>query len=138
MLTIQISLVVIALSTLVLAGFILAILFGMLKGVRRVVRLLEEFRGEFGPLADEVRVTVRQANEVAGRAVEEVEGFTHTVSGVRKRTERLGALVEVLEEDLEKATVRMISLVGAVAGLAGKVRRRKGRKAGKDREDRTE
>ncbi|MFO7769203.1 MAG: hypothetical protein R6W82_09670 [bacterium] len=128
MLTIQISLVVIALSTLVLAGFILALLLGLLQGVRQGVRLLQEFREEFGPLAEEMRITLGHANEVAGRAAEEVEGFTETVSGVRRRTERLGALVEVLEEDLEKATVKMVSLVGAVAGLAGSVKRRRDRK----------
>ena len=128
MLTIQISLVVIALSTLVLAGFTLALLFGLLQGVRQGVRLLEDFRSEFGPLADEIRTTVRHANEVAGRAVDEVEGFTDSVSGVRRRTERLGALIEILEEDLEKTTVKLVSLVGAVTGLARKVRGRRDRR----------
>lgn len=125
-----VSLAVIAVSTLVLAVFVLALLFGIYMGVRRVNGILQDVRDAFGPLAEEMKQTAQHANEVAERLLDEADGFTDSVGGVRRRAERLGALVEVLEEDLENATVKLLAVLGGLAGMMGR--------AGRTRESRSD
>lgn len=110
MLTIQISLVVIAVCTLLLTLVPLLIAWKLYQLVRTVTKIVKKFQVEFQPLAEEIKDLAFHATEVAEGALDEVEGFTEAVSGVRQRAERMGLLAEVLEEDLEKATLKIFSL----------------------------
>jgi uncharacterized protein YoxC len=123
-----ISQAVIALSLLTLAIVLCLLLRALYRGIRRLTSLLEEWQQQLRPLIGEVSETVRRANRVADRALDEVEGFTDSVSGIRQRTSRLTALVEILEEQLENSAVRLVSLVGGLASFM-----RRGKRAQKTR-----
>ena len=114
MLTIQISLVVIAVCCVLLTLVPLLIAWKLYQLVRTVTKIVKDFQKEFRPLADEVKDLALHATEVADDALYEVEGFVEAVSGVRERAERMGLLAEVLEEDLEKATIRIFSFFSGI------------------------
>jgi hypothetical protein len=113
-LVIQISLVVIALCTLFLTAGVAAILFGIWRAVRSLGKLLKQFKEDFEPLALRIEETVEHARLVAEGALDQAEEFADSVAGVRERAERMGAIFEVLEEDLEKATLRLFGLMSGV------------------------
>ena len=114
MLVIQISLVVIALCTLFLTTGTMAVIYGAWRAVRSLGKLLKEFKEEFQPLALRIEETVEHARQVAEGALDQAEGFADSVAGVRERAERMGAIFEVLEEDLERATLRLFGLMSGV------------------------
>ncbi|MFC1500068.1 DUF948 domain-containing protein [Candidatus Zixiibacteriota bacterium] len=107
--TIQISLVIIAICTVLLTVVPLLIAWQAYRLMRAVTKVAKEFQEEFKPLAEEVKDLASHATEVADSALYEVEGFTEAVAGVRERAERMGLLAEVLEEDLERVTIRIFS-----------------------------
>lgn len=115
MLTIQISLVVIAVCTVLLTIVPLFIAWKLYQLMRTVVKLVKDFQEEFKPLAEEVKELALHATQIADDALYEVGSFTEAVSGVREKAERMGLLAEVLEEDLEKATIRIFSLFSGLA-----------------------
>ena len=114
MLTIQISLVVIAVCTVLLTLVPLLIAWKFYTLMRVITRIVKDFQQEFQPLAEEIQDLASYAVEVAEGALGEVEGFTDSVAGVRERAARMGALAEVLEEDLERATIRLFSLLSGI------------------------
>jgi uncharacterized protein YoxC len=114
MLTIQISLVVIAVCTLLLTILPLLIAFKVYQMMRAATKVVKEFQEEFKPLAEEIKDLASHATEVADDALYQVEGFTEAVAGVRERAERMGLLAEVLEEDLERFTIRIFSFVSGI------------------------
>ena len=116
MLTIQISLVVIAVCTVLLTVLPLLIAFKLYQVMRTVTALVKDFREQFQPLADDVKELAGRATEVAEDALDQAESFMEAVSGVRERAERMGLLAEALEEDLERTTIRIF------AGVSGVVR----------------
>jgi hypothetical protein len=93
----------------------LLIAWKLYQVMRTVTALIKDFREQFQPLADEVKELAGRATEVADDALDQAEGFIETVAGVRERAERMGLLAEVLEEDLERVTIRIFS---AFSGMA--------------------
>ncbi|MFC1529082.1 DUF948 domain-containing protein [Gemmatimonadota bacterium] len=114
MLTIQISLVIIAVCTLLLTIVPLLIAFQVYRMMRSVTKVVKEFQEDFKPLTEEIKEFASHATEVADNILVEVEGFTEAVAGVRERAERMGLLAEVLEEDLERVTIKMFSFFGGI------------------------
>ncbi len=114
MLVIQISLVVIALCTLFLTAGVAAILFGIWRAVRSLGKLLKEFTEEFHPLALRIEETVEHARQLTEGVLDQADEFADSVAGVRERAERMGAIFEVLERDLEKATLRLFGLMSGI------------------------
>ena len=114
MVVIQVSLAVIALCALLLTLGTLAVIFGAWKAVKALGDLLEEFKEEFKPLAERIEDTVEHARQVAEDALVVADGFSDSVAGVQERAERLGAMLEVLEEDMERATLRLFSLMSGI------------------------
>lgn len=113
--TIQISLVVIAVCTVLLTVVPLLIAWKVYQLMRAVTKVVKEFQEEFRPLAEEIKDLASHATEVADDALNEVKGFTEAVAGVRERAERMGLLAEVLEEDLERVTIRIFSFFSGFA-----------------------
>ena len=114
MVVIQVSLAVIALCALLLTLGTLAVILGAWKAVKALGDLLEEFKQEFKPLAERIEDTVEHARQVAEDALVVADGFSDSVAGVQERAERLGAMLEVLEEDMERATLRLFSLMSGI------------------------
>ena len=114
MVVIQVSLAVIALCALLLTLGTLAVIFGAWKAVKALGDLLEEFKEEFKPLAERIEDTVEHARQVAEDALVVADGLSDSVAGVQERAERLGAMLEVLEEDMERATLRLFSLMSGI------------------------
>lgn len=114
MVIIQISLAVIALCTLLLTAGALVVIFGAWRAVKALRKQLEEFKEEFRPMAERVQETVEHARLVAEDVLDTADGFSETLSGVHGRAERMGALFKVLEEDMERATLRLFSFMSGL------------------------
>jgi uncharacterized protein YoxC len=110
----EISVAVIAFCMLLITIGIVAILLTLWRAVKALKDLLEEFRNEFRPLATRIGETVERARQVTEGTLEQVEGFNASMASVRDKADRLGVLFDVLEEDLEKATLRLFSLVSGL------------------------
>ncbi len=129
MLTIQISLVIIAVCAVLLTIVPLLITLKIYLVMRSVQKVVKEFQEDFKPLTEEIKEFASHATEVADNVLIEVEGFTEAVAGVRERAERMGLLAEVLEEDLERVTIKMFSFFGGIGRFVKSLfRRDSGRK----------
>ncbi len=106
----EISIAVIALCMLLITTGLVAILFLLWRAMKALKDLLEQFRREFQPLAVRIGETVERARLVAEGTLDEMQELNTSLSSVRDRARRLGVLFEVLEEDLERATLRLFSL----------------------------
>lgn len=110
----EISVAIIAFCMLLITIGIVAILLTLWRAVKALKDLLEEFRNEFKPLAGRIGETVERARQVTEGTLDQVEGFNNSMASVRDKADRLGVLFDVLEEDLEKATLRIFSLVSGL------------------------
>lgn len=128
--TIAISLVVIALSFLVMGVVVLAIGLGIRNKVRSVKAQLARYNDELKTLTGRLRSEIDGYAELSSEARGKLRGAIDTVDS---RLKDMDALVEVLQAEAEEtaldaaAFLRTVRRSGRILGVARSLARRRGR-----------
>jgi len=111
----EISIAVIAVCMLLITAGLVAILILLLQAIRTLKDLLEQVRREYQPMAARIGEAVERALLVAEGTFDEMQVLKTSLTSVRDRARRLGVLFEVIEEDVEKVTLRFFSLFSGLS-----------------------
>jgi uncharacterized protein YoxC len=128
--TMAISLVIIALSFMVIAGAIGLAIARVLGEIRKLHNAVESLRGDLNPALTAVRAISdegrRLASVIGGEAEELVAASRALRAGLTERVQNLEAVYEVLQDEVEETAIDLaITLRGfrRGAGWYGRIRR---------------
>jgi uncharacterized protein YoxC len=100
----------ILLLILTIGGIVLAIV--LISSILRINRLIDQIRGDIQRISDEAIPTLRQSREVAARTEDALSvitdnrpAITSAVENVRKVTENIYRLEQILQEQVEPSVV---------------------------------
>ena len=139
--TMAISLVLIALSFIVIAAVAALVGKGAADALQKLSSEITELRADVQPALHSVRHMAEEAKGLASQLNVEVNEVIRTsseirhdvrrgVDRVRERLEDLDALAEVMQEELEETAIDVASRVRSIrtgAGVIGRIRRLLGR-----------
>jgi uncharacterized protein YoxC len=139
--TMAISLVLIALSFIVIAAVAALVGKGAAQALDTLSREVKDLRSDLQPALSSVRHMAEEAQGLASRLNGEANEVIRTssrirhdvergVDRVRERLEDLDALAEVMQEELEETAIDVAARVRSVrtgAGVIGRIRRLLGR-----------
>jgi hypothetical protein len=128
------SQLIVSLAVLGLLVALVLALFALRKGVRELTQLLHSSYGELSAAAHSVRNVADDVKGISGALREDVEDFGATVravntgvrtvlEGAEDRLQRLGALVDVAQEEAEDFVVASVSTMRGLRLGASTLRR---------------